>query len=55
MKGIYYLLSIIAIAGVIWWYYQNDGRGDGEPTTGILRMREQKHRPRKNEPPERRW
>ena len=42
MDGVYYLLSIIAIGVIIWWFVINDGRGDGAPTIGLLRMREPK-------------
>ena len=40
MQGLYYLMSIIAVAVVVLWYLQNDRRGDSEPTAGLLRMRE---------------
>jgi hypothetical protein len=38
MQGIYYLLSIIAVAAVIQWFIQNDRRSNDEPTVGILKM-----------------
>jgi hypothetical protein len=40
VSGIYYALSIIAIVVVIHWFITNDGRKQGEPTKGLLAIRE---------------
>jgi hypothetical protein len=40
MQGIYYLLSIVALFIVLIWYIRNDGLADGEPTRGLLAMKE---------------
>ncbi len=47
MQGIYYLLSIVAVFVVIVWYIRNDGLKKGEPTSGLLAMKE----PGQEEPP----
>jgi hypothetical protein len=39
MFALFYLLSIVAVALVIHWLVQNDGKADSEPTIGLLRMR----------------
>ena len=39
MQGIYYLLSIIAVLVVFVWYIQNDKIPEGEPTRGLLAMK----------------
>jgi hypothetical protein len=41
MQGIYYLLSIIAVFVVFIWYIQNDKIPEGEPTRGLLAMKDQ--------------
>lgn len=40
MQGIYYLLSIAAVLIVFIWYIRNDGLAEGEPTRGLLAMKE---------------
>jgi hypothetical protein len=40
MQGIYYLLSIVAVFIVFIWYIRNDGLAEGEPTRGLLAMKE---------------
>jgi hypothetical protein len=40
MSGIYYLLSMIAIFVVIRWFIINDKVEAGEPTNGLLAMRD---------------
>jgi hypothetical protein len=40
MQGIYYLLSIVAVFIVFVWYIRNDGLAEGEPTRGLLAMKE---------------
>lgn len=40
MQGIYYLLSIAAVLIVSVWYIRNDGLAEGEPTRGLLAMKE---------------
>jgi len=40
MQGIYYLLSIVAVFVVFIWYIRNDQLANGEPTRGILAMKE---------------
>lgn len=40
MQGIYYLLSIVASFVVFIWYIRNDGLAEGEPTHGLLAMKE---------------
>ena len=40
MQGVYYLLSIVAVFVVFIWYIQNDGLAEGEPTRGLLAMKE---------------
>ena len=40
MQGIYYLLSIIAVFVVFIWYIRNDKIPEGEPTRGILAMKD---------------
>lgn len=40
MQGIYYLLSIAAVIIVFLWYIRNDGLAEGEPTRGLLAMKE---------------
>lgn len=40
MQGIYYLLSIAAVLFVSIWYIRNDGLAEGEPTRGLLAMKE---------------
>lgn len=40
MQGIYYLLSIAAVLIVSIWYIRNDGLAEGEPTRGLLAMKE---------------
>ena len=47
MQGIYYLLSIAAVLVVSIWYIRNDGLPEGEPTRGLLAMKEPtpSHRP----------
>jgi hypothetical protein len=39
MEGIYFGLCMVGVWLVIQWYIANDGRKDGEPTTGLLAMR----------------
>jgi hypothetical protein len=39
MQGIYYLLSIIAVLVVLIWYIRNDKIPEGEPTRGLLAMK----------------
>jgi hypothetical protein len=36
--GLFFLASIIAIFIVLNWFKDNDGRGEGEQTTGLLAM-----------------
>ncbi len=36
--GFFFLASIIAIFIVLNWFKDNDGRPDGEATTGLLAM-----------------
>lgn len=38
MDGIYYVLSLIAFWIIAHWFVQNDRRGAGEHTIGVLRM-----------------
>ena len=40
MQGIYYVLSIVAVFIVFVWYIQNDSLAEGEPTRGLLAMKE---------------
>jgi hypothetical protein len=40
MQGIYYLLSIVAVFIVFVWYIRNEGLDEGEPTRGLLAMKE---------------
>ena len=40
MQGIYYLVSIVALFIVFIWYIRNDGLPEGEPTRGLLAMKE---------------
>lgn len=40
MSGIYFLISLIAVAIIVVWYIQNDGTKPGEPTKGLLRMQD---------------
>jgi hypothetical protein len=40
MQGIYYLLSIVAVFVVFVWYLRNEKVSDGEPTRGLLAMKE---------------
>jgi hypothetical protein len=40
MQGIYYLLSIATVLIVFIWYIRNDGLAEGEPTRGLLAMKE---------------
>ena len=40
MQGIYYLLSIIAVLVVFIWYIRNDNIPEGEPTRGLLAMKD---------------
>jgi len=40
MQGIYYLLSIVAVFVVIVWYIRNDSLPEGEPTRGLLAMKQ---------------
>ena len=40
MQGIYYLLSIVAVFVVFVWYIRNEGLADGEPTRGLLAMKQ---------------
>lgn len=40
MQGIYYLLSIVAVFIVFIWYIRNDRSAEGEPTRGLLAMKE---------------
>jgi hypothetical protein len=40
MQGIYYLLSLIALGVVIRWVVINDRLQPGEPTKGLLRMKD---------------
>ena len=40
MQGIYYLLSIVAVFVVFVWYIRNEGVADGEPTRGLLAMKQ---------------
>jgi hypothetical protein len=40
MQGIYFLLSLIGFGVIVFWYVQNDGLAPGEPTKGLLRMRD---------------
>jgi hypothetical protein len=40
MQGIYYLLSIVAVFIVFIWYIRNDRLAEGEPTRGLLAMKE---------------
>lgn len=40
MQGIYYLLSIVAVFVVFVWYIRNEKVPDGEPTRGLLAMKE---------------
>jgi hypothetical protein len=40
MQGIYYLLSIVALFIVFVWYIRNDDLAEGEPTHGLLAMKE---------------
>ena len=49
MQGIYYLLSIVAVFVVFVWYIRNEGLGEGEPTRGLLAMKDESvpARPRK--------
>ena len=45
MQGIYYLLSIVAVFVVIVWYIRNDRLAEGEPTRGLLAMKESREDP----------
>jgi hypothetical protein len=38
VQGIYYVLSLIAFWIIARWFVQNDRRGAGERTIGLLRM-----------------
>jgi len=40
MSGVYFLLAIIGVGIIIVWYIQNDNVPPGQPTRGLLRMRE---------------
>jgi hypothetical protein len=40
MQGIYYLLSVIAVFVVLIWYIRNDKIPEGEPTRGLLAMKD---------------
>ena len=40
MQGIYYILSIIAVFVVFIWYIRNDNIPEGEPTRGLLAMKD---------------
>jgi len=39
VEGLFFLLSIIGVAVVMWWVIQNDAAGPGEETTGLLAMK----------------
>ena len=39
MSGIYYLLSMIAVAVVIYWFAQNEALGPDQQTRGWLATR----------------
>lgn len=39
MSGLYFLFFLIGIAVTVGWYIKNDRLGPGEPTKGILRMK----------------
>ena len=40
MQGTSYLLSIVAVFVVFVWYIRNEKVPDGEPTRGLLAMKE---------------
>jgi hypothetical protein len=50
MQGIYYLLSIVAVFIVFIWYIRNDRLAEGEPTRGLLAMKESTSVPTKDRP-----
>jgi len=47
MQGLYYLLSIVAVFIVLIWYIRNDRLAEGEPTRGLLAMKEPAGKPAK--------
>ncbi len=38
MDGLYFLMSIVGVALVLWWTVQNDRVGPEQPTTGFFAM-----------------
>jgi hypothetical protein len=40
MQGVYYLLSIVAVFVVFNWYIRNEGVAEGQPTRGLLAMKD---------------
>jgi hypothetical protein len=40
VSGLYFLLFVVGIAVIAVWYVKNDRLGSGEPTKGILRMKD---------------
>jgi hypothetical protein len=40
LQGIFYLLGLIGFGVIIAWYVANERLKPGEPTVGLLRMRE---------------
>jgi hypothetical protein len=38
MQGAFYLVWIGLVLYVVIWYVRNEGRGDGEPTIGLIAM-----------------
>jgi len=39
LQGLFYLLTLIAFGVVVAWVIQNDNLAPGEPTIGLLRLR----------------
>ena len=39
MQGLYYLLSIVAVFVVFIWFIRNDKIKEGQPSTGLLAMK----------------
>jgi hypothetical protein len=40
MSGLYYLLFLVGVAVIAVWYVKNDKLGPGEPSKGLLRMKD---------------
>ena len=54
MQGIYYLLSIVAVFVVFIWYIRNESLAEGQPTRGLLAMKES-HLPAPKRERNKRW